>query len=118
MSITNGFGGLSRGQGGAREVRSARPVTSETIIPPVLYLPIYIGVEGQQSVVVREQATGTRALLAFTALDRLATQCGNEQPWIMVQTQSLGYIKDAHPFDVVSFDPRIDERLVRDGKML
>ncbi len=87
------------------------------IIPPMLYLPVRIGPEGQQLAEVRETADGRRALLAYTALDRLADQCGFEQPWVLVKIEDLGDIKDEQPFDIVSFDPVISDRLKSEGKL-
>ncbi len=89
-----------------------------SIIPPVLYLPVRLTSVGHQSAEVRTLPDGRRALLAFTALDRLADQCGTEQPWSLVQTDALGSVKDEQPFDVVSFDPVISQHLKADGRLL
>ncbi|GAA3593063.1 hypothetical protein GCM10022198_16170 [Klugiella xanthotipulae] len=57
------------------------------------------------------------ALVASTALDRLAERCGAGQPWILVQTEELGTIKEQQPFDAVSFDPHFSEHLVHNGRL-
>ncbi|WP_367117576.1 SAV_915 family protein [uncultured Microbacterium sp.] len=54
------------------------------IVPPALYLPIVPGSDNHQVAVVRTLVDGRRGLLAYTALDRLADKCGNEQPWMLV----------------------------------
>ncbi|WP_245601258.1 SAV_915 family protein [Mycetocola saprophilus] len=109
--------GLLRGRRSPYEAVNGVPVQRDTIIPPMLYLPIRIDELGRQFVEVRPHGDGKRALLAFTALDRLASQCGPEQPWIVVQTDRLGEIKEAFPFDVVSFDPAIGAHLRAEGKL-
>ncbi|WP_342666431.1 SAV_915 family protein [Mycetocola saprophilus] len=87
------------------------------IIPPVLYLPIRLGPEGQRTIEIHRRADGRTTLLAYTALDRLARQCGESQPWILVFTERLGEIKDEYPFDVVSFDPGIDPQSTTEGQL-
>lgn len=88
------------------------------IIPPALYLPLHVAPDGHQLVDIRELPDGKRALVAFTALDRLATSCGTEQPWQLVLLDGLADIKDAQPFDVVAFDPNFADHLKRDGRLL
>ena len=88
------------------------------IIPPVLYLPTRVDRAGQPSAVIWQKAGGEKALLAFTALDRLITQCGNDQSWLLMPIESLGEIKVHQPFDVIAFDPVISDRLKRDGALL
>lgn len=89
-------------------------------VPPVLYLPtsgtpqdpgssvddgddIGIGIE------LRETDDGRRALLAYTALDRLATCCGPEQPWVLYPTDRLGDL--GVDYDVVYLDMVIPPEL-------
>lgn len=90
----------------------------DVIIPPVLYLPVRVSVDGRQLAEVRAIENGRSALLAYTALDRLIAQCGREQPWSLVNTDMLGEIKADQPFDVVAFDPLIGARLKRDGMLI
>lgn len=91
---------------------------AETIIPPMLYLPVRDSEQGQSIAEVRELKDGRRALLAFTALDRLADACGMQQPWIVVPIEALNEIMDVQPFDVVSFDPVIADHLKSNGRLL
>lgn len=92
-------------------------IGADSVIPPALYLPIRMTPEGYQIPEVRQLADGRQALIAFTALDRLADSCGAEQPWTLVVLDGLAEIKDAHPFDVVSFDPTFAPQLIQDGRL-
>lgn len=57
---------------------------------------------------VRELPDGRRALVAYTALDRLARQCGENQPWMLVAIEALAEIKGQNAFDTVAFDPNFE----------
>lgn len=102
-----------------RLVEPEKPLSqqADVIIPPMLYLPVRVDSAGRPAVEVRTREDGRRALLAFTALDRLAEQCGSKQSWVLIAIESLAEIKDAQPFDVVAFDPRIAAHLLRDGAL-
>ncbi len=76
-----------------------------TIVPPVLYLPVIDMPDDQgRMFAVRPLTNGRTGLLAYTALDRLAACCGEQQPWVMLPTPELGRVKQAQAFDVVAFD--------------
>jgi len=90
---------------------------SEVIVPPVLYLPVLERQGARNVVAVHPLADGRNGLLAYTALDRLAAQCGSEQPWLLVWTSDLGRIKDEQPFDVIAFDIEVPPSL-RAGERL
>lgn len=90
----------------------------EVIVPPVLYLPLVDNPESAgRMAVVRTLADGRRGLLAYTALDRLAAQCGADQPWMLLMTSELGRIRAGQPFDVVAFDLEIPREQVADGRL-
>lgn len=75
------------------------------IVPPVLYLPIVAATnQAGEQFVVRRLSNGRDGLLAYTALDRLATSCGAEQPWVLLPIEQLDRVKEVQPFDVVAFD--------------
>ncbi|MFV0427035.1 MAG: SAV_915 family protein [Beutenbergiaceae bacterium] len=77
----------------------------QVIVPPVLYLPVVeLGDGAGQEFVVRKLTDGRQALLAYTALDRLARCCGQDQPWIMLPIEQLGRVQQAQPFEIVGFD--------------
>lgn len=85
-------------------------------VPPVLYVPLSTAsTQDEQTVEIRELKDGRRALLAYTALDRLLTLAGDRQPWILLRTEDLDKIKRAQPYDVVIFDLEIPEHYRRDG---
>ena len=85
------------------------------IIPPVLYLPVRVDDAGRPAAEIRERGDGRHALLAFTALDRLVAELGEEQSWVLMPVESLGEVRDAQPFDVVAFDPRVNRHARRGG---
>ncbi len=87
-----------------------------TVVPPVVYLPLTAtSTPERQSVEVRELRDGRRALLAYTALDRLLELAGPMQPWTLLRTEGLGQLKQQQPFDVVVFDLEIPTQFRRDG---
>ncbi|GAA1327628.1 SAV_915 family protein [Leucobacter albus] len=67
---------------------------------------------------VRELPDGRPALVAYTALDRLAEQCGENQPWMLVAIESLAEIKEQNKFDTVAFDPKFEAHLRENGRLL
>lgn len=87
------------------------------IVPPVLYLPAREHPEGGVYPEVRKLQDGRQALLAYTALDRLAKACGESQPWILVHTAELGDIQERQPYDVVAFDPQLPTQLLAGGRI-
>lgn len=96
---------------------NAAPTAKGTIIPPVLYLPTREISVGSHAPEVRMLPDGRRALIAYTALDRLAQRCGAAQSWMLVATEELGSLQQEAGFDVVSFDPFFAEHLIRGGKL-
>lgn len=86
-------------------------------IPPVVYLPLagVSTIEGQVNIEVRETADGQKALLAYSALDRLAECCGPHQPYGVFETSSLETIREQTHYDVVYFDMVIPEELRHPG---
>ena len=87
------------------------------IVPPVLYVPVRPHPGGGNYPEVRVLNDGRKALVVYTALDRLADACGDNQPWVLLAIASIGEIKAEHPFDVVAFDPRLPSELLRDGRL-
>lgn len=89
----------------------------EAVIPPVLYLPLRVETSGEQSPQIFLHTDGTRILPAFTALDRLATACGSEQPWVLVHSDDLARIREQTNFDQLNLDPRIGSNLKSEGRL-
>lgn len=93
-------------------------MSPKPVIPPVLYLPVVNVPNGSgQQFVVRGLSDGRTGLLAYTALDRLATSCGDEQPWVLLAIEDLDRVKQAQPFDVVAFDLAVPGEF-REGRHL
>ncbi|WP_156096606.1 SAV_915 family protein [Amycolatopsis jejuensis] len=91
------------------------PVTNPNL-PPALYLPT--GATGPTTdggtganVELRRTPDGRTALVAFTALDRLVDCCGENQPWILINTEHLPRIHQARPYDVIVLDSEIPTEL-------
>ncbi len=87
------------------------------IVPPVLYLPVRPHPDHGTYPEVRPLKDGRRALLAYTALDRLASACGENQPWVLLHISDLAAIKAEYPFDLVAFDPQLPADLLSGGKI-
>ena len=86
------------------------------MVPPVLYLPLGVtSTPEEQLVEIRRLKDGRRALLAYTALDRLLQLAGERQPWALVRTEDLGQIKETQPYDVVIFDLDVPASYRRNG---
>ncbi len=67
---------------------------TDVVVPPVVYLPVREHPEGGSYPEVRPLTDGRTALLAYTALDRLADACGAGQPWVLFHTAQLGAVKE------------------------
>ncbi len=106
--------------GTAQSFQSLQPVPSssaETVVPPVLYLPVRALPEGGLIAEVHETTDGRRAVLVFTALDRLLDACGRSQSWKLIETVALDAIQETQPFDIVAFDPELPQELLDGGKI-
>lgn len=79
--------------------------------PPILYLPCTRHTTDPEELEVRYQRTaaGLQALLVYSALDRLQTCCGADQPWFTYPTAELQRLHDHAPFDVVLMDLLVPE---------
>ncbi len=81
-------------------------------LPPVLYVPCadVADPEGELEVDFRTTRDGRRALLVYSALDRLITCCGAYQPWVVLAATELAVIYERAPFDLVLLDVLIPEQ--------
>jgi hypothetical protein len=84
----------------------------------MLYLPVREVPGGGRIAEIRATEDGRRAMLAYTALDRLAEKCGDEQPWVVVPTTELDQILSEQPFDLVAFDAEIPATLRAGGRLV
>ncbi|MEC3977959.1 SAV_915 family protein [Amycolatopsis sp. H20-H5] len=76
-----------------------------------MYLPVAETVTdaSQARVELRRTKDDRMALLAYSALDRLHTCCGKQQPWIVLPTAALDELQQAHPFQLLLLDIVIPE---------
>lgn len=89
----------------------------DEIIPPVLYLPVRTTADGATGAMTGRLHDGQLALLAFTALDRLAGQCGDEQPWVLAGIEALAALQETKTFDRIVFDPQLPAHMRAGGKL-
>lgn len=100
-----GHGPPSSGPG--RPAESGRPP-----IPPALYLPS-TGASNTRGaeIELRQMRDGRVALLAYTALDRLARCLGPNQPWVLYPTENLDQLEAVQSYDVIYLDTPVPRSL-------
>ncbi|MGH3697652.1 MAG: SAV_915 family protein [Pseudonocardiaceae bacterium] len=64
---------------------------------------------------LRRTREGKLALLVYSALDRLVTCCGAQQPWVVLPTANLEEIREKTDFELILLDIEIPEEFRRDG---
>ena len=90
-----GAGGASVGATGSGKVAG----------PPMVYLPVDLTESGEvENVRMVGLEDGRVALLGYTALDRFVRCCGEEQPWMLFDTQKLEELKEIKHYDVSYLD--------------
>lgn len=100
-----GHGPPSSGPG--RPAESGRPP-----IPPALYLPSTgASNTGGAKIELRQMRDGRVALLAYTALDRLARCLGPNQPWVLYLTENLDQLEAVQSYDVIYLDTPVPRNL-------
>jgi len=74
--------------------------------PPIVYLPCVDSVTGPAEGVIELRTTrdGRKALLAYSAYDRMRACCGDRQPW-----QALEALYGVDPFDLDLLDVVVPE---------
>jgi len=88
-------------------------MAEKTTVPPVLYVPVRHSAMGVVEVVRLPMGDGKVALLAYTALDRLAKGCGEGQEWAMIFTSTLSAVNEEVPFTAVAFDVEFPDGLAQ-----
>ncbi len=85
------------------------------ILPPIVYVPCAEPVTPDRELVLDARTTkdGRTALLAYTALDRLVSCCGEEQPWVPLQSHELEAYREAPGFDLLLLDVEIPTQFRR-----
>lgn len=88
----------------------------QAAVPPMLYVPTTGGGDGRfAEVEMRNTKDGRTALLAYTALDRLLSCCGSQQPWALLQTDRLHELEQTQPYEVIYLDMALPEELRREA---
>ncbi len=74
--------------------------------PPILYVPCAEPVTdpARARVEFRMTRDGRKALLVYSALDRLHAGVGKDQPWFVAPTAGLQALYEVDPFDLVLLD--------------
>lgn len=95
------------GSDSGRPAESGRPP-----IPPALYLPS-TGASNTRGaeIELRQMRDGRVALLAYTALDRLARCLGPNQPWVLYLTENLDQLEAVQSYDVIYLDTPVPRNL-------
>ena len=87
------------------------------LIPPAVYLPCSPTIPGEApQVEMRQLEDGRVALLAYTALDRMARCCGPHQPWALYPTEELSALRSSSPYDVVVLDHELPPEVRHTGE--
>lgn len=97
--------------------RPERIQDTKRAFPPVVYLPcgpVPVGA-GEVAVDVWPTRDGRRALLVYSALDRLVDACGPEQPWAVLPATALEQLRVSIGFEFVFLDLEIPEEHRRSG---
>ncbi|SDI62600.1 hypothetical protein SAMN05444695_10996 [Rhodococcus triatomae] len=58
---------------------------------------------------MRTTRDGRTAVLTYSALDRLKSCCGDDQPWLVAPSAFLEQLRAIRPFDLVLLDVEIPE---------
>jgi len=79
------------------------------MVPPMVYLPCQAPETTAPDVIAEYYLLedGRVALLAYTALDRLVSCCGSNQPWVLTPTAKLDELDRIRPYDVILLDTEI-----------
>lgn len=90
-------------------------VADKITFPPVVYVPCSPVSPGDEdlSVDLRQTRDGQLALLVYSALDRLVTCCGEQQPWVVLPAADLEKIREKTNFELILLDIEIPEELRR-----
>ena len=95
-----------------RAADSGRSSPGRPPIPPALYLPS-TGASNTRGaeIELRQMRDGRVALLAYTALDRLARCLGPNQPWVLYPTENLDQLEAVQSYDVIYLDTPVPRNL-------
>ena len=79
--------------------------TVRVVSPPVVYLPCVLDEHGELAEIrMVRLRDGRVALMAYSALDRLAAACGDRHPWVLYETARLEEVRALEPYDAAYLD--------------
>lgn len=82
----------------------------------MVYLPVDLDETGAvENVRMVGLEDGRVALLGYTALDRFVRCCGEEQPWMLFDTEKLDELRGIKHFDVNYLDVPLPTQLRSDA---
>lgn len=92
----------------AGEAGAFMKATQEEIanFPPAVYVPTVEGDDGQMRLNLQVTRDGRKALLVYSALDRLQRWFGTTQ-WALISSEKLQSLYDESPFDLLFLDKSI-----------
>ncbi|QFU91981.1 SAV_915 family protein [Amycolatopsis sp. YIM 10] len=99
---------------------NARPeesVEAPPDLPPVVYLPCVDHVTDPADAVIelRRMADERLAIMAYSALDRLRSCCGEQKPWVVMPTAVLARYRQVQEFHLILLDVAIPPEDRTDG---
>lgn len=78
---------------------------SGVVGPPMVYLPVDLNDNGEvENIRMARLEDGRVALLGYTALDRFVRCCGEQQPWMLFDTEKLDELREVKHYDVRYLD--------------
>lgn len=88
-------------------------MTHSRELPPMVYVPLSDETADPADAKLEYRLTkdGRKALLAYSALDRLQRGMGIEQPWAVMPTAQLEKFRETDQFDTVVLDIVMPVRL-------
>ncbi|RZS41129.1 hypothetical protein EV193_103448 [Herbihabitans rhizosphaerae] len=105
----------------APPVLGAEPAAAEELVaadelPDTIYVPTerrYENAEDEVVLELRPLDDGRVAMLIFTSLDQLVHGCGENQPWVAVQANTLPTMQVYTEADLVMVDAELPHELRR-----
>jgi hypothetical protein len=90
--------------------------TTRVVTPPIVYLPCALDEDGQVAEIKMVRLRDGRvALMAYSALDRLARACGEAHPWVLYDTARLEELRAIKPYDAAYLDVGLPSELKLTG---
>lgn len=91
--------------------------TVRVVTPPIVYLPCSLDEHGQVAEIkMARLRDGRVALMAYSALDRLARACGDRHPWVLYDTARLEELRAMKPYDAAYLDVGLPSELRLTGE--